>query len=89
MCLRGIFGWYKCLGLLLLFVGGEGDDGKVLSSCEIYKPEDDIWEEGPKLISPRSNLCSVVYQNEIYCAGGCYGGKCHKSFWWVANIKEK
>lgn len=73
----------------IFVIGGEGDDGKVLSSSEIYKPEEDIWEEGPKLISPRSNLCSVVYQNEIYCAGGCYGGKCHKSFWVFEKNKWK
>lgn len=61
--------------------GGEGEDGKVLSSCEIYKPEEDVWSEGPPLIAPRSNLSSVIFQNEIYCAGGCYAGKCHKSLW--------
>lgn len=65
----------------IFVIGGEGEDGMVLSSCEIYTPEVNTWQEGPPLISPRSNLSSVIFQNEIYCAGGCYGGKCHKSFW--------
>lgn len=62
-------------------LGGELNDGRLTSTCEIYDPDTNEWIQGSSLKSPRANHACAVYRDDIYVAGGCYGNQSHDNIW--------
>ena len=54
-------------------VGGEGDDGSVLSSAERYDPVTESWETISVMPYPRKNAAMAVLDGRLCVVGGRNG----------------
>ena len=60
----------------LLAVGGESDNGVTLNTTEWWNQDDDEWEEGPLLDTPRSGLAASLVPVKLVCGSSTDGSFC-------------
>lgn len=65
----------------IIVTGGELPDGRQSVMCDMFDPVKNTWKELRPLLSPRSNHACAVFNEELYCAGGCNGNQFHNNLW--------
>ncbi len=63
-----------CSGKHLVVIGGEGDDGRVLTTIEVLSIETRQWLTASSLPFPLSSASATVVGDNIYLLGGYDGG---------------
>ena len=56
-------------------LGGAGQDGVPLASCEVYSPSTDTWTEIEPMMEPRQYAACVVLDGLLVVIGGSDGVK--------------
>lgn len=63
-----------------LYVVGGSDGTQSLTTTEMYDPVEQMWNPGPNMTTPRSNVGVAVVGNRLYAVGGFTGKHCIKKF---------
>lgn len=54
----------------IYIIGGYHKEKGAMNSVYIYNPIDNTWQEGQQMLTPRSHMIGVYYEDMIYVVGG-------------------